>query len=264
MQKYFNDKVIWITGASSGIGEAIARYLITNTSAKLVLSARNENKLSEIASQCSSNRILILPFDLSNFDAEELTKKVIQTFGRIDILINNGGMSQRSKVLETTEEIERQLFEINYFAHTKLTRSVLPFMLQQNFGHIVVVSSIAGKFGFYLRSTYSAAKHALYGYFESLRLEYEKQGIKVTIVSPGKVKTNISLNAIGPQGHQHNRMDESHQNAMSAEEAAIKILKGIASQKEEILVGKTELLTVYLKRFFPKIFNWIIRRQSPY
>lgn len=265
MKKYFNNKVIWITGASSGIGEAIAKWLIRHTSAALILSARNDQKLKELAQTTDAKRVIVLPFDLSShFDADAMVQEIIKTFGRIDILMNNGGVSQRAMALDTSEDIERKLFEINYFSYVKLAKAVLPQMLHQHYGHIVVVSSIAGKFGFYLRSSYSAAKHALHGYFESLRLEYEKQGICVTIVCPGKVKTNVSINALSKDGKAHQKMDESHQDAMSAEAAAVKILKGIAHQKEEIYVGGKELLMVYLKRYCPLVFNWLIRRQSPY
>lgn len=266
MNEYFHHKVIWITGASSGIGEALTKYLIQHTSARLVLSARSADKLHTLANTCSNpHRILILPFDLSeNFDASCLAKKIIQHFKKIDILINNAGISQRAKALEISEEVERKLFEINYFSYIKLSKAVLPYMIQQKQGHIVVMSSIAGKFGFYLRSTYSAAKHALHGYFESLRLEYEKEGVVVTIVCPGKIKTMISINAIGKNGKKHHQMDESHQHAMLPEQAAIKILKAIAHQKNEVYVGGKELLMVYFKRYCPFLFNWLIRKQSPY
>lgn len=264
--KYFNDKVIWITGASSGIGEALVKQLIQHTNARLVISARNADKLNAIKNSCTEKeRILVLPFDLGeNFNADVLVNTVIQHFGKIDILINNGGISQRAEALETPENIERKLFEINYFSYVKLSKAVLPVMVKQKFGHIVVISSIAGKFGFYLRSTYSAAKHALHGYFESLRLEYEKQGIYVSIVCPGKIKTNVSVNAVTSKGTSHGKMDESHQNAMPAEKAAEIILKKIAQQKEEILVGGKELIMVYLKRYCTCLFNWLIRKQSPY
>jgi dehydrogenase/reductase SDR family member 7B len=140
----------------------------------------------------------------------------------------------------------------------------LPYMKRQKSGHIVVVSSIAGKFGFYLRSSYSAAKHALHGFFESLRLETEKFGIRTLMVCPGKIKTNVSYNAVNSKGEKHNEMDPSHENAMSAEECARQILKGILQNKEEILVGGKELLIVKIKRFFPGLFGKLIRKQSPY
>lgn len=266
MYKYFEDKVVWITGASSGIGKALAIQLIQHSSAKLVLSARQRDALENVAAiSLDSNRIMILDFDLSTpFDAQELTQKVIQHFGRIDMLINNGGISQRATVLETSESIERMLFEINYFSYIKLSRAVLPYMVQQKSGHIVIMSSIAGKFGFYLRSTYSAAKHALHGYFETLRLEYEKYGIAVSIICPGKVKTNVSIHAIDGSGHPHGKMDESHQHAMSAQKAADIILRAISQKKKEVYVGGKEILMVYFKRYCPLLFEWLIRKQSPY
>jgi dehydrogenase/reductase SDR family protein 7B len=145
-----------------------------------------------------------------------------------------------------------------------LAKAVLPFMIKQQSGHITVVSSIAGKFGFYLRSTYSATKHALHGYFESLRLEVEKNNIKVLLVCPGKIKTNISNNAILADGNKHAKMDESHANAMTAKECAKKILYAIEHNKQEILIGRKEVLTVYIKRFFPSLLYKILRKQSPY
>ena len=190
--------------------------------------------------------------------------QIITKFGRIDILINNGGQSQRSSVIETSAETERQLMEINYFSAVNLSKAALPVMLKYGSGKIVVVSSIAGKFGFFLRSSYSAAKHALHGYFESLRLENEKKGISVLMVCPGKIKTNVSLNAAGSAGDSHNKMDPTHENAMSAEECAKQIIAGIMNDKEEIFIGGKELLIVKIKRFFPKLFRKLIRKQSPY
>jgi short-subunit dehydrogenase len=137
-------------------------------------------------------------------------------------------------------------------------------MLKQKQGKIIVISSIAGKFGFYLRSSYSAAKHALHGYFESLRLELENQGVSVLMVCPGKIKTNVSLNALSTGGKEHNQMDPSHENAMSAEECAKQIISAIITNKEEVFIGGKELLIVKIKRFFPKLFGEIVRKQSPY
>jgi short-subunit dehydrogenase len=222
------------------------------------LRVANEAKLQE-------NNFLIVPFDLADTSrAGELVLQVINKFSSIDILINNGGQSQRSTVMETSTDTERRLFEINYFSAVNLSKAVLPFMLEKGKGKIVVVSSIAGKFGFYLRSSYSAAKHALHGYFESLRLEVEKQGVSVLMVCPGKIKTNVSINAILASGMSHNQMDESHETAMGPEACAQQILKGILSDKEEIFIGGKELLIVKIKRFLPSLFSKIIRKQSPY
>ncbi len=260
------NKVIWITGASSGIGEALV-YECAKQHATIILSARRRSELERVAkaANLTTSNSLVLPFDLSDTSqAKELAQQVISTFGRIDILINNGGQSQRSEASETSTETERMLMEINYFSAVNLSKAVLPYMLKNGSGKIVVISSIAGKFGFYLRSSYSAAKHALHGYFESLRLEVEKKGLSVLLVCPGKVKTNVSLNAISSTGESHNKMDESHENAMSAGECAQHIIAGILNNKEEILIGGKELLAVKIKRFFPKLFGKIIRKQSPY
>lgn len=261
----YKDKVIWITGASSGIGEALAKEF-AKQGARLILSARRDEELKRVGAQTKlpDLDLMILPFDLSDTSgASGLAAQVINKFGRIDILINNGGQSQRSEAVNTNEQEERKLFEINYFSAVNLSKAVLPYMLRNKGGHIVVVSSIAGKFGFYLRSSYSAAKHALHGYFESLRLETEKKGIKILMVCPGKVKTNISLNASTEKGA-HGKMDESHENAMSAEECAKQIIIGITNNSEEILIGGRELKAVTLRRFFPKLFGKIIRKQSPF
>jgi short-subunit dehydrogenase len=261
----YKDKVIWITGASSGIGEALALEF-AKKGARLILSARREEELKRVGAQTKlpDLDLMILPFDLNNTsNASGLAAQVMNKFGRIDILINNGGQSQRSEAINTDEKEERKLFEINYFSAVNLSKAVLPYMLKQTSGHIVVVSSIAGKFGFYLRSSYSAAKHALHGYFESLRLETEKKGIKVLMVCPGKVKTNISLNASTENGA-HGKMDDSHVDAMSAEECAKQIITGISDNSEEILIGGRELKAVTLRRLFPKLFGKIIRKQSPF
>jgi short-subunit dehydrogenase len=262
----FKDKVVWITGASSGIGEALALEL-AKQGARLILSARRKDELERVGKKTGlpDFDLMILPFDLSDTsNASSLAALVMNKFGRIDILVNNGGMSQRSLAMETTEQIDRLLMEVNYFAYVNLTKAVLPYMKRQKSGHIVVVSSIAGKFGFYLRSSYSAAKHALHGFFESLRLETETLGIKTLIVCPGKIKTSISFNAVAKDGAKHNKMDESHENAMSAEDCAKEIISGILKNEEEIFVGGKELLIIKIRRFFPSLFGKIIRKQSPY
>jgi short-subunit dehydrogenase len=260
------DKVIWVTGASSGIGESFAK-LAASKGACLILSGRNADSLHAVAQQTGLPPldILVLPFDLKNTsNASALAAQVINKFGRIDVLVNNGGVSQRSAAKDTSEETERELMEVNYFAAVNLTKAVLPYMLRQKSGQIIVVSSIAGKFGFYLRSSYSAAKHALHGYFESFRLETEKQGIKTLMICPGKIKTNISVNAVASNGEKHQQMDPSHVNAMTADACAKQILQAYLSGKEEILIGGKELLAVRMKRFLPSVFGKIIRRQSPY
>jgi short-subunit dehydrogenase len=262
----FKDKVIWITGATSGIGEALALQLAKD-GARLILSARREEELKRVGKQTNlpGLDLMLLPFDLnSTSNATGFAAQILNKFGRIDILINNGGQSQRAEALQTNEETERHLMEVNYFSAVNLSKAVLPYMIRQKGGHIVVLSSVAGKFGFYLRSTYSAAKHALHGYFETLRLETESKGIKILMVCPGKVKTNISHNASLGKGESHGKMDESHENAMSAEECATQIIKGIKNNEEEIFIGGKELKAITLRRFLPKLFWKVIRKQSPF
>jgi dehydrogenase/reductase SDR family protein 7B len=262
----FKDKVIWITGASSGIGEALALEL-ARRKARLVLSARREEELKRVAALTGLPELdlMILPFDLKDTtNASGLAAQVMNKFGQIDILFNNGGYSQRSEAMETAMEIDRQLMEVNFFSYVALTKAVLPYMKRRKTGHIIAVSSIAGKFGFYLRSSYSAAKHAIHGFFESLRLETESYGIKTLVVCPGKIKTNVSHNAVTASGTPHNTMDPSHEQAMSAEECARQIIKAIESGKEEVLIGRKEILMVYIKRFFPGWFRKLVRKQSPY
>ncbi|MBL7883894.1 MAG: SDR family oxidoreductase [Bacteroidia bacterium] len=261
----FKNKVVWITGASSGIGEALS-LLFAQEGAKLVLSSRRKEELERVKKslQIQEENVFILPIDLADTNkANEYTEQVISKFGRIDILINNGGISQRALTKDTPLEIDRKIMEVNFFGTIALTKSVLPHMLHQKSGHIVAMSSIAGKFGFYFRSAYSASKHALHGFFESLRMEVYNDNLKVLIVCPGKVKTNISINAVIGNGSTHNKMDESQANGISAEECAIQILKAIKNNTEELFVGGKELRAVWVKRFFPKLFSKLIRKQKP-
>ena len=260
----FENKVVWITGASSGIGEALA-VAFAKEGAKLVLSARRIEELQRVKNTLNLNEenIFILPLDLENTQTiDELTQRVISKFGQIDILVNNGGVSQRSLVKDTSIEIDRKIMEVNFFGTVALTKSVLPFMLKQKDGKIIVISSISGKFGFYFRSAYSASKHALHGFFESLRMEIYSDNVKVLIVCPGRIRTNISVNALNGDGTKHNKMDESTEQGISADECAKEIIQAIKKNKEEIFIGGKELKAVWMKRFFPKMFSKMIRKQK--
>ena len=255
-------KVIWITGASSGIGEALA-VSSSKENVKLVLSARRKEELERVKLLCNNQAdVFLLPLDLEK--QEEFatkTKEVMNRFGRIDILINNGGISQRAEVIDTPMEVERRIMEINYFGTIALTKEVLPIMRNQKSGHIVVMSSIAGKFGFFLRAAYSASKHALHGYFESLRLENEKLNIQVLLVCPGKIETPISMNALNEKGEKNAVMDHQQLGGLSPGECARQIILGIKKDKKEILIGGKEIKVVLLKRLFPNWFYRIIRKQ---
>ena len=186
----FNKKNIWITGASSGIGKAVALE-ISHEGASLILSGRNEKALSEVAEQCQKNgsNTLVVPFDLGNEKSvQEAAQKVLSENTKIDALYQFGGISQRSFVSETPLFVDRKIFEINYFGTIFLAKAVLPQMIKNGGGQIAVTSSIVGKFGFPYRSSYSASKQALHGFFESLRAENTANNIKVSIIIPGRIK----------------------------------------------------------------------------
>ena len=159
-------------------------------------------------------------------------------------------------------EVDRRIMEVNYFGNIALTKAVLPYMITQQSGHIVIVSSIAGKFGFFLRSAYSAAKHALHGFYESLMLEQEKNGLKVTIACPGKINTNISVNALNEEGKTHGEMDHNQATGMSAQQCALELLLAVQRGKREVLIGNKEIKAVTLKRLYPKLFWKVIRKQK--
>jgi short-subunit dehydrogenase len=261
----YTNKVVWITGASSGIGEALAHQFYVK-GCKLILSARRKEELERVKAHIkgTDDSIFILPLDLENTSTvKELTEKAIQKFGKIDILVNNGGISQRSFAQDTPLEIDRKIMEINFFGTIALTKSVLPYLIEQKSGNIITISSIAGKFGFYFRSAYAASKHALHGFFEALRMEVHNHNIHILMVCPGKVKTNISVNAILGTGKTHNKMDDSQAQGVSAEQCAAEILKGLEKNKYEIFIGGKELRAVWVKRFFPNLFTKLIRKQKP-
>jgi short-subunit dehydrogenase len=180
----------------------------------------------------------------------------------IDVLFNNGGISQRSLTSETSIDNDRKIFEVNYFGHVQMTKAVLPQMLKRKTGHIVTISSLTGKWGFYLRSAYSASKHALHGFFDSLRMEVEDEGIQVTLVTPGFIATEISKHALDKSGNPSGEMDNNQAKGISSGECANQILAGIAAGKREFGVGGKELRALFLHRYFPNVFRKILKRQA--
>jgi dehydrogenase/reductase SDR family protein 7B len=258
------NKVVWITGASSGIGEQIA-IQCSKQGASIVLSSRSEDSLLKVKEKLKGENHTIVPLNLEKSEHfPELAKQIIDKYGRIDYLINNGGLSQRSTAAETELSVDRYIMEVNYFGNIALTKAVLPYMIAQKSGHIVVISSIAGKFGFYLRSAYSASKHALQGYYESLAMEEAVNGIHVTLAYPGKINTNISVNALNGAGKKHNVMDHNQKTGMPADKCVSILLKAVEKRKREVLIGNKEIMAVRLKRFLPnKLFWKIMSKQSP-
>jgi short-subunit dehydrogenase len=251
----FEGRRVWITGASSGIGEALA-LAFHGAGAKLILSARREDELKRVQTACGGEASTgVLPMDVTN--AQELPEKIRQALGMfsgIDVLVLNAGITQRSRTRETDESVYRRLMEVNFFGPEAMARAVLPSMLAQKNGHIVVISSVAGKFGVPMRSGYSATKFALHGFFEALRAEEERNGIHVTMVCPGYIRTEISLSALRGDGRKHAKMDSELAHGMPAEQCARQILRGVARRKREIVVAAPrEKALVYIKRFFPDL-----------
>jgi short-subunit dehydrogenase len=231
--------------------------------AKLILSARREDELKRVQSACGGEpSTRVLPMDVAN--AEELPEKTqaaLSMFGGIDTLVLNAGITQRSRTRETDENVYRRLMEVNFFGPEAMARAVLPFMLAQKAGHMVVISSVAGKFGVPMRSGYSATKFALHGFFEALRAEEERNGIHVTLVCPGYIRTEISMSALRGDGRKHAKMDSELARGMPVEECARQILAGIARKKKEIVVAAArEKALVYLKRFFPTVLARMMGR----
>jgi short-subunit dehydrogenase len=259
----FKNKIVWITGASSGIGEAVALALI-DEGAVVIGSAPFLEELETVKnkSSCPEN-FHCVPLDLMQSETlEPIAKRMIDQFGRIDILMNNAGISQRALAVDTPVDVDRKIMEIDYFGAVILTKAVLPQMIKQGGGHLVCTSSMVGVFGFPLRSGYSAAKHAMHGFFESVRIENYQHHIKVNIIIGGRIKTNVSLDAIMADGKAYGKMDAGQNKGITPQKAAQQILKGIRKNKSEILVGSSELLMVRIKRWLPKLHGFLSRKIS--
>jgi len=261
---YLKNKVIWITGASSGIGEALA-YELARQGARLILSARRKEELNRVKGNCLASAqpdIRILPLDLSKPETLKLsTDAATQLFGHIDILINNGGISQRSQAKDTILDVDRTIMEVDYFGSIALTKFLLPHFIQRKAGHYVTVTSVAGKIGVPSRTGYSAAKHALHGFFDSLRAEVWRDNILVTLIVPGWISTNLSMNAVSGDGSKHNKVDANNAGGFTPEVFAVKMCKAIEQKKEEVYIaGGKEKLAIYLNRFVPGIFSGILKK----
>ncbi|MFN0088005.1 MAG: SDR family oxidoreductase [Blastocatellia bacterium] len=257
----FQNKVVWITGASSGIGEALA-YAFSREGAKLILSGRREAELERVRAGCAApDQARVLTLDLTRLDDLPTKAALAEVqFGRVDILVNNGGISQRSRCVESAMAVEQAVMDTNYFGTISLTKAVLPAMLDRKSGQIVVVSSLAGHLSTPMRSAYAASKHALQGWFNSLRAEVWRDGIAVTMICPGFVRTNISENALAADGSKHGKLDTYIARGMSAETCAEKTLNAIARRKEEALIAGWEVMGIYLKRLSPWLYSQLIRR----
>ncbi|MGY0392586.1 SDR family oxidoreductase [Bizionia sp. KMM 8389] len=257
----FKSKTIWITGASSGIGKALVE-LLAKQDCNLIISSRQLKDLELIKKSCPKpENIACLAFNLADYEEmDDLVRQAYNFFNHIDILINNGGISQRSLIKDTSISVVKKLIEIDYLGPVALSKALLPYFIKQQSGHFVTVTSLMGKFASPYRSGYCGAKHALHGYFDALRLEHETDGVLVTLVCPGFVNTNIGRNALTGDGSLQHSQDDATEKGLPVSVFAKRMLKAIYKKKFEVYIGKKEILGVYLKRYFPKFLHWFTLR----
>lgn len=236
MSETSNQPVVWITGASSGIGRALAHEW-GERGAKLILSGRDLQRLSAVADRTGADAITV-PFDVRDSAAmQRSVERALSWAGRVDVLVNNAGISQRSLALETTIEVYRQIIEIDLLAQIELTQALLPKMVEQGGGKLVFISSIAGKVGVPLRTAYSAAKFGLIGYADALRAEVKQHEIEVHVIAPGSVATDVSKNALGADAKPRGFSDEAIDNGMPVGKAAREIVDAVAAGEREVIVS---------------------------
>lgn len=260
-----NEKTVWITGASSGIGEELA-YGAAAKQCTLILSSRKLDELNRVKAKCDSlgaKEVFVIKIDLAKSASIETAYSEFQQLNRpVDILINNGGISQRGKTFDTDMSVDRRIIEINYFGAVHLTKLV-GAQMQHKGGVIAFTSSVVGVFGFPLRSAYSASKHAIHGFADALRSEYVDKNIQVTVVCPGRVKTNVSVNALEADGTKHGKMDAGQEKGISAERCAQLYWRGIEKGKKEVYIARGELVLIYLRRFIPALFYKFVTQINP-
>ena len=253
MTKSFEGRIVWITGASSGIGEALAKAYAAE-GAHIILSGRRTDALEQVAAgiDCDS---LILPFETTDYDA--LPSKVDEACnwkGKVDILVNNAGISQRSLALETHPDVHHRIINVDLLAPIWLTQLLLPHMIAAGGGHIVGISSVAGRVGVPLRTAYCAAKHGLIGYMDALRTETEKlHNVHVTNILPGSIRTNVSRNALTKDGDSRGKSDAVIENGMEPAECARQILEAVANNVPELIIAEgPEMMIAKLRQSDPE------------
>jgi len=261
----FTGKTFWITGASSGMGKAVA-IALAKFNTRIIISGRDIDSLQNTAEEIEKNgsRARIELLDMQDpASIIRTAKKVLSDKEKIAGLYHFAGISQRSLLIETPLENTRKIMEINFFGVVALTNVILPSMIENGEGQIAVASSLVGKFGFPYRSAYASSKHALHGYFETLLAENYNKGIRISMLMGGRIQTNISKFAIDKDGREHGKMDDGQAKGISPEKAAHQILKGLKKDKREISVGGGELIMLQLKRFFPSLQARLIRKLNP-
>jgi short-subunit dehydrogenase len=256
-------KTVWITGASSGLGEALA-HSFAERGARLLLSARRLDRLSQVARALPGPRPELLPFDLGALESlPTRVSEAIARMGRVDVMVHNAGVGQRSSVLESTFAVERRLMEVNFLGPVALTKALLPTMVAQGGGAFLVVSSVLGLLSVKHRAAYCASKHALHGYFNALRAELHSEHVRVLLACPGHIDSEFSRSALEADGRAHGIDDASTRAGMSPRECAERTLSALLRERDEVYVAGWESLGVYLNRFAPTLLRKLMARAKP-
>ncbi len=253
-------KTIWITGASSGIGEGLALAL-SHGNNNLILSARRVDELNRVKANCGGDkdRIMILPMDMNERTGmTSLASQVKDKFGVPDVVILNAGISNRSYIKDTSFDVFQRVMDVNFFGNVSLSKAVIPHFIQNGGGRFVIISSLSGKFASPGRGAYASSKHALHGYFDTLRMEHHRDNIKVLLVCPGFVQTKVTINSLTGDGKPQGKLDKTTANGMLVSEATARIIRGIERDKQEISFGGRERIGLFIKRFFPSLLNKIV------
>ncbi|XP_006894531.1 PREDICTED: dehydrogenase/reductase SDR family member 7B [Elephantulus edwardii] len=263
MKAYLQDAVVVITGATSGLGRECAKVFHT-AGAKLVLCGRNREVLEELtrdlaspyATKVQTYKPYVVAFDLTNPGAiVGAAAEILQCYGHVDILVNNAGISYRGAITNTKLDVDKRVMETNYFGPVALTKALLPSMIERRRGHIVAISSIQGKISIPFRSAYAASKHATQAFFDCLRAEMKQHGIEVTVISPGYIRTNLSLNAITADGSRYGVMDKTTAQGQSPTEVAQDVLTAVGKKKKDVILADLmPLLAIYLRTLAPGFF----------
>lgn len=264
MVSSLNGKVVWITGASSGLGKALAQSCATR-GAEVILTARRFEELENVRQSLSHpERHLCICADITDeAQVRSAFEQALNVKTKIDWLINNAGLSQRALIADTTMLTERAIMEVDYFSQVFLTKTVLPTLLQQKSGRVVFVSSVAGLLGTQYRASYSAAKAAIHMWANSLRAEVTDQGIGVSVVFPGFVKTNVSINALDGEGKPQGFDNDATANGLEADQFAEITINALLKGDEYIVVGGAkEKLGVWVSRLSPKTLYRMIRKMK--
>lgn len=233
------NKTIWITGASSGVGEGMAT-VFHREGADIIISARREGELERVKAACTAGpgSVHIVPFDITDAAGrEQAVRTVLERYERLDVLVNNAGIGQRAPAKETSLEVDRRIMEVDFFGPVALTKLVLPRMVEQQGGHLVVTSSVAGKHAVPHHSTYCAAKHALHGYFDTLRIEHYADKIDVTLLVIAGITSNVFKHALTGDGSEYGASDWDQSSGISAEECAARVVDGMLNREYELIIG---------------------------